>query len=58
VNPEMKISAVLKNVLDQFIKTVTRNCIKLGPVSSRLLAVFWQELGSEHTSLLPHTEVQ
>jgi hypothetical protein len=47
---------ILKEVLDEVVKTV--NFIKSKPLNSRLFSVLCQEMGSEHTSLLLHTEVR
>jgi hypothetical protein len=46
----------LKNVLDEVIKIVS--FIKTWPLNSQLFFSLCQVLGSEHTSLLLHTEVQ
>ena len=46
----------LRNVLQTAIKVV--NFIKSRPVNTRLFATLCQEMGSEHESLLFHTEVR
>jgi hypothetical protein len=51
-----KTLSVLKNVLDQAIKTGKFG--KSRPLNSLILPVLCQELGSEHTSLLLHTQIR
>lgn len=46
----------LKIVMDEVVKVV--NFIKLRPLKMRLFNVLCQEMGSEHTTLLLHTEVR
>ncbi|XP_023226698.1 zinc finger BED domain-containing protein 5-like [Centruroides sculpturatus] len=46
----------LKVVLDEVVKVV--NFVKSRPLNSRLFSVLCQEMESEHTTLLLHTEVQ
>jgi hypothetical protein len=46
----------LKEVFDEVLKIV--NFIKSKPLNSRLFSVLCQEMGSKHTSLLLHMEVQ
>lgn len=51
-----KIPPVLKNVLDEAVKIV--NFIKSRPLNSRIFAVLCEEMGSQFTTLLLHTEVR
>ena len=46
----------LKNVLDQAVKVV--NFIKSRALNSRMFAILCQEMGSEHETLLLHTDVR
>ena len=51
-----KISTDLKNVLDEAVKII--NFIKARPLQSRLFKLLCDDMGSEHTALLLHTEVR
>ena len=55
-NVSKKISTSLKNVLDEAAKIV--NFIKVRPLQSRLFKILCNDMGSEHTALLLHTEVR
>ena len=48
--------AILKTVLDQSVKVV--NFIKARALNSRLFSIICSEMGSEHNTLLLHTEVR
>uniref|UniRef100_A0A3P9HV02 Uncharacterized protein n=1 Tax=Oryzias latipes TaxID=8090 RepID=A0A3P9HV02_ORYLA len=51
-----KMPQCLKSVLDESVKIV--NKIKAKPLNSRLFKAVCEEMGSEHTKLLFHTEVR
>jgi hypothetical protein len=51
-----KMTANMKNVLDDTVKIV--NHIKSNHLNATLLTVLCEEIGSEHTSLVLHTEVR
>ena len=51
-----KISTSLKNVLDEAVKIV--NYVKARPLQARLFNILCEEMGSQHMSLLLHTEVR
>jgi hypothetical protein len=46
----------LQSVLDEVVKIV--NFVKSRPLNSRLFSVLCQEMGSDHISLLLHTEIR
>jgi hypothetical protein len=46
----------LKSTLNDIIKMV--NVVKSRPLQSRLFSILWDEMGSEHQSLLFRTEVR
>jgi hypothetical protein len=46
----------LKSVLDEVVKIV--NFVKSRPLNSRLFSALYQEMGSEHVSLLLSTEIK
>uniref|UniRef100_K7GDR9 DUF4371 domain-containing protein n=1 Tax=Pelodiscus sinensis TaxID=13735 RepID=K7GDR9_PELSI len=50
------ISPSLKNVLDEAVQII--NYIKTRPLQSRLFKIMCEDMGSQHTALLLHTEVR
>uniref|UniRef100_K7FJM3 Zinc finger BED-type containing 5 n=1 Tax=Pelodiscus sinensis TaxID=13735 RepID=K7FJM3_PELSI len=50
------ISPSLKNVLDEAVQII--NYIKTRPLQSRLFKIMSEDMGSQHTALLLHTEVR
>lgn len=51
-----KIPSSLKCILDEAIKII--NFVKTRPLKSRLFKIICEDMGSQHTSLLLHTEIR
>lgn len=60
IHREALASKALDNELSSVLQTVIKivNVIKARPINTRLFAVMCKEMGSEHESLLLHTEVR
>ena len=60
IHREALASKALDNELSCVLQTVIKivNVIKARPINTRLFAVMCREMGSEHESLLLHTEVR